>query len=63
MKLTDCWDFLMEGGYDLIFNNEETCEKQFKRGLGVKRAWGQTFIIQSAYTKRKGKLTKDYYCN
>jgi len=47
----------MEGGYDLIFNNEETGEKQFKRGLGV------TFIIQSAYTKRKGKLTKDYYCN
>jgi len=57
VKLTDFWDFLMEGGDDLIFNNEETAEKQFKRGLGV------TFIIQSAYTKRKGKLTKDYYCN
>jgi hypothetical protein len=35
VKLPDFWDFLMEGGYDLIFNNEETGEKQFKRRLGV----------------------------
>ena len=38
------------------------CEIMFK-SLPEGGLQGQTFIIQSAYTKRKGKLTKDYYCN
>lgn len=30
MNFPTFWDFLMEGGYDLLFENEETGEKQFK---------------------------------
>jgi hypothetical protein len=38
----------MEGGYDLIFNNEETGEKQFKQ-----RAWGYLHYSIGIYKKKR----------